>query len=67
MSSDDHHKQAHMISWLKTFEQDSAVLATSSFKFGLPTYFVPHYGCRSALYMYAVFYRRVLLVADLFA
>ena len=36
----------------------SAGLAPSSFNFGLPTYFVPHYGCRRALY--TVFYRRVL-------
>ena len=36
-----------------------AVFATSSFNFGLPTYFVSHYCYSRALY--AVFYRKVCL------
>ena len=43
-----------------------AVFATTSFNFGLPTYFVSHYCYRRALY--AVFYRRVFFLnrAELF-
>ena len=58
MSSDDNHWRAHMTRTAR-YIRICAVYATSSFNFGLPTYFVSHYCCGRALY--AVFYRKVCL------
>ena len=54
MSSDDNHWHAHMT---PTARNVCTRFATSSFNFGLPTYFVSHYYYRRALY--AVFYGKV--------
>ena len=56
MSSDDNHWRAHMTPMARNI-CSCAVFATTSFTFGLPTYFVSHYCYGRALY--AVFYRRV--------
>ena len=58
MSSDDNHWRAHMTRTARNI-CTCAVYATSSFNFGLPTYFVSHYSYGRALY--AVFYRKVCL------
>ena len=59
MSSDDNHWRAHMMRTARNI-CTCAVFATTSFNFGLPTYFVSHgYCCGWALY--AVFYRRAEL------
>ena len=56
MSSDDNHWWSHMTPTARNI-CTCAVFATTSFNFGLPTYFVSHYCHGWALY--AVFYRRV--------
>ena len=56
MSSDDNHRQADMTPMARNICKCD-VFATSSFKFGPPTYFVSHYCCGRALY--AVLSRRV--------
>ena len=58
MSSDDNHRRAHMMPTARNI-CTCAVFATSSFNFGLPTYFVSHYCYGRALY--AVLYRIVFL------
>ena len=54
MSSDDYHWRAQMTPTARSIST-CAVFATTSFNFGLPTYFVSHYCYGRALY--AVFYR----------
>ena len=56
MSSDDNHRRAQMTPMARNI-CTCAAFATSSFNFGLSTYFVSHYCYGRALY--AVFYRRV--------
>ena len=56
MSSDDNHWRAHMTPTARNI-CTCAVFATTSFNYGLPTYFVSHYCHGRALY--AVFYGRV--------
>ena len=56
MSFDDNHRRAHMTPTARGNICTCAVFATSSFNFGLPTYFVSHYCYGRALY--AVFHRR---------
>ena len=58
MSSDDNHGWAHMTPTARNI-CTCVVFATSSFNFGLPTYFVSHYCYGRALYV--VLYRRVFL------
>ena len=58
MSSDDNHWRSHMTRTARNI-CTCAVFATTSFNFGLPTYFVSHY-CHGWAW-YAVFYRRVFL------
>ena len=58
MSSDDNHWQAHMTPTARNI-CTCAVFASSSFNFGLATYFVSHYCYWRALY--AVFYTRAFL------
>jgi len=53
MSSDDNHKQTHL---MPTARKICGVFATS-FNFSPPTYLVSHYCCGRALHV--VFYRRV--------
>ena len=55
MSSDDNHWRSHMTRTARNI-CTCAVFATTSFNFGLATYFVSHYCHGWALY--AVFYRR---------
>ena len=47
MSSDDNHRQAHM---MPTAHKICGIFTTSSFNFGPPTYLVSHYCCRRAQY-----------------
>ena len=56
MSADDNHCRAHMTPSARNI-CTCAVFSTSSFNFGLPTYFVSHYCHGRALH--AVFYRTV--------
>ena len=50
MSSDDNHWRAHMTPMARNI-WTCAVFATSSFNFGLPTYFISHYCYERALYV----------------
>ena len=59
MSSDDNHWRAHMTPTARNI-CTCAVFATTSFNFGLPTYFVSHGYCYGRV-LYAVFYRRAEL------
>ena len=59
MSSDDNHWRAHMTRTARNI-CTCAVFATTSFNFGLPTYFVSHGYCYGRV-LYAVFYRRAEL------
>ena len=59
MSSDDNHWRAHMTPTARNI-CTCAVFATTSFNFGLPTYFVSHGYCYGRA-LYAVFYRRAEL------
>ena len=58
MSSDDNHWRAHMTPMARNI-WTCAVFATSSFNFGLLTYFVSHYCYERALYV--VFCEKVFL------